>query len=113
MSDSPYLNVDPQALIKASETVDEPKSVVRKALDSFNLTVSALPDKPWGKDEIGEMFEVQYEGYQEQDEDGDGIRGHRRVLASLTDLGDGLQNMSEKTRKMGEDYIANDEANMS
>lgn len=115
MADAPYLNVDPKALIKASETVEEPKDIIRTALDKFNLTVSGLPAKPWGTDEIGHMFETAYEGYQQQLEEGDtiGLRGHRRVLYSLNDLSDGLKNMSDKTRQMGENYIASEEANMS
>jgi len=113
-NESPYVNVDPKALIKASETVEEPKHTIKAALDRFNNSISGLPTKPWGKDEIGLTFEVVYEGYEERyDDNGSTDRGHHRVLGSLSDLVDGLQNMSDKTRQMGEDYIANEVVNSS
>jgi len=104
------LTVNPRALRKSSETLNEPASTLQTALDNFYTKVNGLPAKPWGTDDMAHAFVKQYEGH-EQRFGSNGKRGYEALLAGLVDLIDGLGVMRKKTRAMALHYAKAEEAN--
>jgi hypothetical protein len=102
------VEVDPEALKKAGDAVNLPAEVIKTALATFYARIGAWPQKPWGDDQIGEMFAMTYEGHNDASPDKKGRTGHYKLLGALEDLISGLENVGGKVKTMAVTYQNNE-----
>jgi uncharacterized protein YukE len=106
---NPDLNVDPPALLKSSNAISVPQETIGDALSRFYTRIGGLPAEPWGTDEIGQKFFIQYTG--QDDPQGGRSGGYKLVLEAFQDLYEGLGNLGDKTKEMATNFISTEEDN--